>query len=331
MSVIGIDIDGTLAQHGEFVAPDVISKPSAPMVMVVKRLHSDGHTLCAWSCRADYVVKSWLKEHNLLGYFQYINQSPHITDSVKASFDVYIGDDAVSCISNDASIVLARVKRILKQGNLGLEEQYRDNDFSSHAPVAFFAGTGRMYIDMFEHAWREAWANKLYNRDKTVALLTICSHAKPYSKSFIHSMIRKRLYEEDVLEKIDYAHISTAGIVPSGYEMVYPFNAYDHDGTQMTEAAKSHFSDVTYQRIGRWLSKYRHDYKRVVFYLRDQGKTYTAAKRACEDVDSINTYIVGADMSDVHRLPFAALHDVDDCLVSETNLNRLIGAIKGTP
>src|SRR5262245_49427170 len=95
MSIIGVDIDGTLAEWKGFIAPDVIGAPDPHMVQVIKHLHDQGNTICAWSCRANYVVEKWLVEYGLRDYFQYINASPGTTDSIKPSFDFYIGDEAL--------------------------------------------------------------------------------------------------------------------------------------------------------------------------------------------------------------------------------------------
>jgi hypothetical protein len=271
------------------------------------------------------VIEEWLKLHGLRNYFVYINKSPHITDSIKPSFDIYIGDEAVSSMKTDPNTLLAVVRHMAKRP-LGVDDKFRDRDFSSHAPVAFLAGTGRMYIDMFEQAWRDTWVNE--RGRKEIALLTICSHAKPYSKSFIHSTIRKRLHELNILHMVQYAHISTAGIIPSQAEMQYPFNAYDHDGSLMTEDAKRHFSEVTLMRIKHWLSKYGGGYDKVIFYLRGEGKTYNAAVRAVEETGINHAVVIGADMH-LPKLPFVALPDVDDCLTSEVNLKKLVDTLQG--
>lgn len=181
-----------------------------------------------------------------------------------------------------------------------------------------------MYIDMFEQAWRDAWTLAM-PCGKPTALLTICSHAKPYSKSFIHSTIRKQLHDIRVLDSTMYAHISTAGIIPSDAEMTYPFNAYDHDGSQMTEEAKRYFSEITYKRIWDWLQLYSNDFEKVIFYLRGEGKTFNAAASAVADTAITNAVVIGADMN-VLELPWAALPDVDDCLTSDKNLTRLCSA-----
>lgn len=325
MSVFGIDVDGTLALLDEWTVPDKIGPPNPMMVEVVKDLYKFGNTLCIWTCRADYVVEAWLEEHDLRKYFAFINKSPYITDSLKPSFDFYIGDEAVSALTTDPEHMHYRICTVQAHGtHIGVMNEKRDANFSSHAPVAFFAGTGRMYIDMFEQAWRDTWV-KVMPCNKPVALLTICSHAKPYSKSFIHSTIRRELWGAGMLDQTMYAHISTAGIVPADAEMVYPFNAYDHDGTLMTDEAKRYFSEITYKRIWDWLMMYSIQFEKVIFYLRGEGKTYNAAVTAVEDCKPRNVVVIGANMS-IPQLPWAALPDVDDCLTSTGNLSRLIGA-----
>jgi len=131
-----------------------------------------------------------------------------------------------------------------------------------------------------------------------------------------------------MLDQIQIVHISTAGIIPSEAEMTYPFNAYDHDGTQMTEAAKEHFTMVTFERLVYWLSKYGHRYDRVIFYLRGEGKTYNAALNATDITGLDNVTVIGADMS-IPDLPWAALPDVDDCLTNKVNLKKLIDTLRG--
>lgn len=316
--LIGIDFDGTLAIADNFVSPDVIGAPDNRFVELIKKLHEAGHTLCTWTCRADYVVKKYLDTHNLAQYFSYINESPDVTDSVKANFDLLIDDRVMLWTgTNDAAILQFAEefghKTILTP---------RDPEFSDKAPVPYLAGTGRMYLDMFEDHWREAWEKRSWDHRQRIALFTICSHAKPYSKSFIHATIRKHLWHENVLGKMDYIHISNAGVIPSGAEMTYPFNAYDHNGAEMTPAVAEYFEKLTEDRLRYWASKFASYYDGFVVYLRD-GKTMRAATRALGHLHNIQ--FVAAKVHD--DLPFARLPDVDDCLVRVDNLEDLTVAI----
>ena len=180
---------------------------------------------------------------------------------------------------------------------------------------------GRAYVDMFEEHWRQAWiAKKVF---RSVAFLTICSHAKPYSKSFIHSSIRKRLYEEGVLHRCDYIHISNAGIIPSEAEMNYPFNAYDWNGNNCTPEVVEYHKQAIVRRFKEWFNTYSHRYQDLIVYLRDGGNTNKCVSIARKELGA-TFQIVSAQDTEFDRMPFAELPDPDDCLTSTRNLNKLM-------
>lgn len=311
--IIGIDLDGTLANDENWIAPDVIADPNPNMVNVVQALHDEGHRLYVFSCRADYIVKQWLNKHGLLRYFEGINYSPGTSDSIKPNFDYYIGDDALTWTGNNSEAILNTIRTKPNPNRFTTD---RDEDFMSHQPVPYLAGTGRAYLDMFEQDWRELWRNH-DTQNKKVAFMTICSHAKPYSKSFIHTSIRHKLHTNNLLDSVDYIHISNAGIIPSSGEMVYPFNAYDHDGSQMSESIMKYFSEVLEERMKFWADNYANKYDHIVVYLR-KGKTYRSTESG---LFGHNPIMVEAFVEPI--LEHQALPDPDDCLTSENNLNRL--------
>lgn len=327
MSVIGIDLDGTLAKYHGFQAPDHVDEPDPAMVKVVRELHNAGHILCLWTCRADYVAEDYLNQHDLHRYFEYINKSPLITDSVKPHFDILIDDRCIQW-NEDTPELLANLAAFFpKNDPVNFEE--RDADFMSHAPVPYLAGVGKGYIEMFESAWKLAC--KIHNPgDKKVALLTICSHAKPYSKSFIHAAIREKLWKSGLLHKTDIIHISSAGIIPSSAEMTYPFNAYDHDGSLMSEEIKLYFFSRTADRLEYWFEHYHHHYDRIVVYLRTGSKTLLAAMEAAASVEATDKItFIAANKEKIDYPDWMALPDDDDCLVSPRNLAMLIGPVEG--
>lgn len=316
--LIGIDFDGTLAIADNFVSPDVIGAPDNRFVDLLKKLHEAGHTLCTWTCRADYVVKKYLDTHDLTQYFSYINESPNVTDSVKANFDLLIDDRVFRWNGENEELILAYVAAFGHETII----IHRDPEFSDKAPVPYLAGTGRMYLEMFEEHWRDAWLKKDWVPRERIALLTICSHAKPYSKSFIHASIRQALHHANFIDLVDYIHISNAGIIPSGAEMTYPFNAYDHNGAEMTPAVAEYFEQLTHDRLMHWARQFGSYYDGFVVYLRN-GKTMRAAQRALGHLHNIE--FVAAK---VHEdLPFARLPDVDDCLAMDDNLEDLMTAL----
>lgn len=318
MSAIGIDLDGTLAKYDRFIAPDVIDEPDFNFVNLVHSLYAQGHNLYIWSCRADHIIEQWLIKYNLAHYFDGINTSPGTSDSIKPNFDYYIGDEAIRWSGNNIKRILDIIYGNPKPNRYTTE---RDKDFMSHQPVPYLAGTGRGFLDMFETHWRNLW-KKHDTDDKQIALMTICSHAKPYSKSFIHSMIRKRLHYADLLDSVDYIHISNAGIIPSNAEMTYPFNAYDHDGSQMSEDTKLYFSKVLEKRMRYWASHYA-NYKHLVVYLR-KGKTWYST---AVGLSLLKPIMVEVSTEEYQYPKFVALPDPDDCLTSEANLTRLCDAI----
>lgn len=67
---IAVDLDGTLAQYGEWKGDDVIGDPIPAMVSRLEKEESDGATIVVFTTRGDVParikpVKAWLKEHGL--------------------------------------------------------------------------------------------------------------------------------------------------------------------------------------------------------------------------------------------------------------------------
>jgi hypothetical protein len=333
MAVIGIDIDGTLSKGGEWQGGDYIPAPDARMAALVAELATRGHRLFAWTCRADYVVSKWLAEHNLIQYFEGVNYSPYPTESGKASFDFYIGDEAIRWDENPKRILkLIHINSVGK----GPADFDRDHFFSSHNPKPYLAGVGVAYVDQFEEHWKAAW-DRHQQSGKTVAFLTICSHAKPYSKSFIHTSIRAALFREGYLGACDYIHISNAGIIPASAEMDYPFNAYDWNGDLCTPKVKQYHIEAIKRRFTEWLRMKDCSYDRIIVYLREGGNTIGAVRAALQEFESGASHrlwstkvtVVAASADEEHYPQFVQTRDPDDCLTSAGNLHHLTVAIRG--
>jgi hypothetical protein len=67
MGWIGVDLDGTLAQYGEFKGRDHIGEPIAPMLDKVKKELARGKEVRIMTARADdhrsiEIIKKWLVE-----------------------------------------------------------------------------------------------------------------------------------------------------------------------------------------------------------------------------------------------------------------------------
>lgn len=320
MSVIGIDVDNTLAKYTEWKGGEYVGEPDEEMAEVLRTLHAEGHCICIWTTRPDYVVSRWLWLNRLLQYVHHINKSPYPTESGKASFDFYIGDDAIRWDNNPEEVleIISQAKR---------SDFSRESDFSSHNPLPYLSGVGRAYVDMFEEHWRKAWDRHV--QGGRIAFMTICSHAKPYSKSFIHTSIRKHLHEIGKLNEIDYIHISNAGIVPASAEMVYPFNAYDWNGQLCTTEVLAYHKEAISRRFEHWLDQFSHFYDGVIIYLRADGNTHGSVSRVLQVGDYPLATLIGADSGEEHYLPFVAERDVDDCLTSSKNLSLLTEVFRG--
>lgn len=308
MKVIAVDIDGTLAAPSS--DPRVIAKPSPVCEFLLRALRQHGYTVCIWTCRATYVAEAWLQEHGLRHYVDYVNDSPLPADDRKLPFHAYIGDDAVHFTHNSNDLyALIKDLESRQYPDYGMP----DTEFTSHKPGLMLRGVGQRYLDEFAHHWKTLWPQRAA---KPVCLLTICSHAKPYFKSYIHMSIRKSLHHTGLLDDIEYAHISNAGIIPSDAGDSYPYDSYDWNNALASPYVvellrKKMRADLTY-----WDENFAHNYSAVVVYLRAPGNTSEIAREALGD--KAQYCFVPPE-----ALPWALQHDADDCLTLPRNLADL--------
>lgn len=106
MSWVGIDLDGTLAKHGEF-DPAKIGAPIPDMVRFVKKLHGHGIEVRIMTARANDItdrnkknLQAWLLEH--LGFI------PRITSSKDYEMSALYDDRAVGIVPNEGRRVDGR-------------------------------------------------------------------------------------------------------------------------------------------------------------------------------------------------------------------------------
>lgn len=191
----------------------------------------------------------------------------------------------------------------------------------------YIVGTGAECVNYFDKYWSEPWRNPDIGAGKKVALLTICSHAKPYGKSHIHALIRKALHEAGELKNVHYIHLSSAGVVPEEVDCDVPFAAYDWNVAEATPFdIEYHIKKLT-QRLSYWCVTVGPRYNKIVFYVRPDGHTRCAINNVVEHVP--NAVVVEPEPLTT-PLPYMRLHDVDDMLTSPCNTQKLIAAIKGT-
>lgn len=326
--LIAFDLDGTLAKgYDAWPGPEIIGEPNPDAVALAYALRAEGHKLAVWTCRADHVVRKWLKDHKLDGIFEYINESPYPSDSRKASFDLLIDDKALGW----PGVTLEQAEGLLASAEqMGdLTDEYRDKDFCDQNLKVWYQGTGTMFTHAFEEQHQAIWAN--WKPSAPIALLTICSHAKPYSKSAVHDDIRKYLHHNRVLRLVDYIHISNVGLIPSTHEMEYPWNAYDGNYAVATDIAKRELREGIRRRLVQWFARFYDEYEGVVIYLRHDGNTAAAVRAAIHDVKK-DGFMGTSRLSFVEaekypQQPWVLDEDPDNTLRREENLFLVVNAI----
>ena len=119
-----------------------------------------------------------------------------------------------------------------------------------------------------------------FDQGKKVVLLTVCSYAKPYSHSFIHYGIRKALFEAELLDEIEYWHLSSAGVIPSCMEEEVPYCCYDWNNAHATEDDLRALREYLEDHYLHWLKQYISPLKKsVVTYFRPESNTRQAIDR----------------------------------------------------
>ena len=177
-----------------------------------------------------------------------------------------------------------------------------------------------MFLGMFKNDWKKYWPADANN---DTALLTTCSHAKPYAKSFIHQTIRKSLHEIGKLDTVDICHISAAGTIVSKRGFEYPYNAYDGDYSNASNELRAELTAKIYYDLSWWRDNVSHLYTKIVVYLREGSSSIKAATAAFEGLKKVKIIPVTPE-----TVPFALENDPDDCLTLDKNLYRLQQLIK---
>lgn len=324
MKVIGIDLDGTLAEYDGWKGIDVIGPPKQGAGSFLRALKEQGWTICVWSTRADVYVDRWLSMYDLQEWVNFINTSPYPCDSHKQSFDVYVGDEAIR-FEGDYAATQATIEELARVRHWGEDTFERNPVESDRNPSLYMRGTGMAYLDAFEGLTEELWREYDDEPMPPYAFLTICSHAKPYSKSWIHCRIRERLYGAGLLELLEYIHISNAGIIPhwatKSFEVL---NSYDWNSAEAPDETIQIHKARIQKRLAKWYELAGHSFSKIFVYLRINGNT----ANACKDVfPSWSTPVVMIPTLLTKSPPWAAFPDVDDCLANPDNLQEAVNTL----
>ncbi len=312
MKVIGVDVDGTLTDYKQWAGVDHIDSPLPGAVEFIATLRRNGWTVCLWSTRAEVYLREWAKRYGIVA--DHFNESPLPTDSGKQSFDLYLGDEALR-FSGDFAESLAQIEQIGHSRHWGPADTFvRWFADSDRNPEVYYRGTGQLYLDVFNGLTEQLWKDRA---PKEIALLTICSHAKPYSKSWIHSEIKRHLHRSGIAP-LDYIHISSAGIIPAdACHSPSIVNRYDWDGSQVQlDEVKDMLRRYITRRLKAWYEIIGHRYAERYLYLRPSGNTMKA-------VQDSNVPVVIVPVVELRSPPWQDFPDADDCLADFVNLNML--------
>jgi len=150
--------------------------------------------------------------------------------------------------------------------------------------------------EILNHRFFEVWQDyfkRFYEvpQGKKWVLFLQCSFKKPYSRSKTHKAISKVLNNfPDFVFKTHLVVLSTPGVIPMEFDNYYPFNAYDWPEWEETPEIKQEYIKVISRRIKDYLIT--HKYEKYFSYLKPTSETYTALKKACDElgIELINLF-----------------------------------------
>jgi hypothetical protein len=213
--------------------------------------------------------------------------------------------------------------------------------------LRYIQGENPTTLHTLEYAYLNETIVRAYEPKKQVALFTVCSYAKPYSMSFIHTDIRQALLREGLLEKIDYIHVSNAGIIPHEAERWYPAVAYDwnnehiKDDPLLQRALRLQIKDRLVKFLGAFDGSWP---MRRIWYFRTNSNTYKVVMEVLSDMPDRPPRFLGEraitrddvinaqpEIAPALIYQFQMLHgfvDPDAALVLPANLTELVNVVK---
>ena len=143
----------------------------------------------------------------------------------------------------------------------------------------FLQGTGPYYLDHPEILQLNSAILDVFKPKHRAAFFTTCSWAKPYSCSYIHQSIRKGLLEADLLDKVDYIHVSSAGIIPAEMELWATWYDWNNEWVQ-DEYTLLLLQARIAMRLQVFLNRF--SYEHMFFYIRLDSNTFKGVKRVVD-------------------------------------------------
>jgi len=202
--------------------------------------------------------------------------------------------------------------------------------------MEYLQGVGPHYIDHPDFINLNKAILDTFEPKHKYAFFTVCSWGKPYSASYIHRGIRHALRKGGVLDKLDYIHISSAGVVPADAELWAVNYDWNNEWIQGEMTFKLLQKRIV-ERLSAFVEKFQYEKKFV--YLRPNSNTLKAVQLVGE-LDKDFIYVFPANPNrpltlskraqrELSEIRADGLHDdPDDVLIVPSIAKRTVAKIR---
>jgi hypothetical protein len=155
-------------------------------------------------------------------------------------------------------------------------------------------GEGPTFLSDFEIEQANATILNAWQPQHDIALFVPCSWAKPYSQSFVHFSIRRELLIAGLLDRVDYIHISSIGVVPYDVEDWYPFCAYDWNNANVRNPWTFRALQISMlARLIKFMQRFQGAWRKSLFYFREGSHTIEVVRGLPPDILTEKTHFLG--------------------------------------
>lgn len=134
-------------------------------------------------------------------------------------------------------------------------------------------------------------------------------------------------------DKIHQIILTNAGIVPRELEEHYPFCCYDWNSKFENYEIKDRYTEVLFNRLKGYISRFNECYDKFACYLRWNSDTYRAIKRVERDLDlkipNFSLKSISIKKSEIDEVSYGVYDYEDDLiLITSKNLQSLVQKVK---
>lgn len=174
-------------------------------------------------------------------------------------------------------------KQFMDKINCGNEELIPRNEWVDESKIQ---GDSSLILksDIMNRAFEQIL--KLHCPKHRVAIVSVCTSTRPYSKS-----LKWKKFKELFSHNCDLVISSYGGIIPIEFEECYPYMTYD---TNRPSGVDNLYIDISYERLIKFFTIHHYDY--IIF-------NYRPASRALNDVRVAEKFIKNFNHSQCFILP----------------------------